>query len=249
MAKDDVCPYFHSDSGCDVGADYISPHDVETIVGYCNSRFGECMTYRQINEHGHADVNGDILLVEEPLDVSLSPLSRGGFWLFGSSLGLGLLLNSSWVPTVVSIALMVGGLLMIVQGLHDWRGDKSFAATVNCAYGLFGFSLIPLLVLPMAGMSPPPDPWSTTSYLAIWGLFSIAIYLTAMEYDRWLGGMFGLMTAAILTLAVATASGNVALINPAGGLFALSGLVTILPLLRHRQSEVALGTPRQAPTK
>jgi len=130
-------------------------------------------------------------------------------------------------PAIAAVALMTGGLVLMVNGIYDWRHERAFAATVNCAYGLFSVSLIPLLVLPRAGMSAFPDPWGTTSYLALWGLFSIAIYLSAFEADRWLGIVFGLLTAAILTLAVATAVDGISLTRAAGGLFAASGLVSL----------------------
>lgn len=230
MSKGHVCPYFHTESGCDVGEDYISPHDVETIVGFCNGRYQECMTYRMIEEYG---MNVSTLKTPTthvstlPQDVYLSPLSRGVIALIGLALGLCLAVNLSVAPAIAAVALMTGGLVLMVNGIYDWRHERAFAATVNCAYGLFAVSLIPLLVLPRAGMSAFPDPWGTTSYLALWGLFSIAIYLSAFEADRWLGIVFGLLTAAILTLSVATAVDGVTLTRAAGGLFAASGLVSL----------------------
>ncbi|PLY05464.1 MAG: hypothetical protein C0624_04870 [Desulfuromonas sp.] len=251
MPQDHVCPYFHNESGCDVGEDYISPHDVETIVEFCNGHYPECITYRMITEHG-MDAIKKSATIDHPAssqhEVSLTPLTRSIIAMFGLALGLCLGAPHGIASSFATVSLMAGGLVLMVHGLHDWRHDKPFAATINCAYGLFGVSLIPLVTLPQAGISATPDPWGTTSYLAMWGLFSIAIYLTAFEYDRWLGSVFGLLTAAILTLSVATAIGSDSLARSAGVLFVASSLVGLLPMLLQRRSEHALATSRHPDT-
>jgi len=250
MPHDQVCPYFHNESGCDVGEDYISPHDVETIVGFCNGRYPECMTYRMITEHGMDAIkdSGTIGYANAShTEVSLSPLTRSVIALFGLALGLCLGTHHAIAASFATVSLMAGGLVLMVHGLHDWRHENPFAATVNCAYGLFAVSLIPLLTLPQAGISAIPDPWGTTSYLAMWGLFSIAIYITAFEYDRWLGSTFGLLTAAILTLAVATAIGSDSLARSAGGLFIASSVIGLLPLgIPQRRQPPALAPSRHS---
>jgi len=243
MPNGTICPYFHNESGCDVGEDYISPHDVETIVGFCNGRYRDCMTFRMIEEYGMKTVQNAQPFPQEidtPMDMTLSPLSRGIFALLGLAMGLCLLGSSSLSASAAAILLMAGGLVLIVHGIHDWRREMAFAATVNCAYGLFSVSLIPLLALPQAGISASPDPWGTTAFLAMWGLFSIAIYISAFESDRWLGSVFGLLTAAILTLAVATAISGSTLGHIAGGFFLASGLLSLLALALQRNGDHAL---------
>jgi len=49
MRKEQVCPFLGRDGDfCDVGEGYISTHDVQMMVSYCNSRFEECSTYREL---------------------------------------------------------------------------------------------------------------------------------------------------------------------------------------------------------
>lgn len=237
MSDNTVCPYFHSTSGCDVGNEYISPHDVETIVGFCNSRYSECSTYKMIEEHGmNIETIQQASYPQKAIehDISIAPLSRSFIAVIGVAIALSLIGNIRQMPVLAALPMMIGGLVLMVQGVHDWRKDKAFAATVNCAYGLFSVSLIPLLVLPRAGMSSTPDPWGTTSYLALWGLFSIAIFLTACEADRWLAATFGLLMAAILTLAVATAVTGTGLTHAAALLFVMSGLTSLLSQVFQR---------------
>ncbi|BCS53657.1 hypothetical protein [Geobacter sp. SVR] len=49
MTKTEVCPFFgKKDDYCDVGCGYISPHDVNQIIHYCNGRFKGCVKYREL---------------------------------------------------------------------------------------------------------------------------------------------------------------------------------------------------------
>jgi len=44
-----VCPYYgQGEEFCDVGADYISPHDVEAISHFCSCRYSECDRFREL---------------------------------------------------------------------------------------------------------------------------------------------------------------------------------------------------------
>lgn len=44
-----VCPYYgQGEEFCDVGADYISPHDVEAISHFCSCRYSECDKFREL---------------------------------------------------------------------------------------------------------------------------------------------------------------------------------------------------------
>jgi nitrate/nitrite transporter NarK len=46
-----ACPFFgQNEDACDVGLDYISPHDVETISHYCSSRYRECRKFSELSE-------------------------------------------------------------------------------------------------------------------------------------------------------------------------------------------------------
>ena len=44
-----VCPFYgRGEKFCDVGADYISPHDVEAISQYCSGRYCDCEKFQEL---------------------------------------------------------------------------------------------------------------------------------------------------------------------------------------------------------
>jgi hypothetical protein len=49
MNEKAVCPYYGMNAAyCDVGCDYISPHDVDMIIRYCSCRYRECLKYQEL---------------------------------------------------------------------------------------------------------------------------------------------------------------------------------------------------------
>lgn len=46
-----ICPYYgKNDDQCDVGCDYISTHDVNMIIRYCNGRHTECSKFLELSD-------------------------------------------------------------------------------------------------------------------------------------------------------------------------------------------------------
>jgi hypothetical protein len=54
MEKPDICPFYgKNDDYCDVGCEYISPHDVNMIIRFCNGRHFECSKYMELADRFH----------------------------------------------------------------------------------------------------------------------------------------------------------------------------------------------------
>ena len=49
MGSQGICPFYgKNDDYCDVGCEYISPHDVKMIISYCNAQYLECVKYMEL---------------------------------------------------------------------------------------------------------------------------------------------------------------------------------------------------------
>jgi hypothetical protein len=56
MGKQDICPFYgKNDDHCDVGCEYISPHDVNMIIRYCNGRHVQCTKYMELADRFHGE--------------------------------------------------------------------------------------------------------------------------------------------------------------------------------------------------
>lgn len=52
-----ICPFYgKNDDYCDVGCEYISPHDVNMIIRYCNGRHVECSKYMELADRFHGGI-------------------------------------------------------------------------------------------------------------------------------------------------------------------------------------------------
>ncbi len=46
-----ICPFYgKNDDHCDVGCGYISPHDVNMIIRFCNGRHLQCIKYLELSD-------------------------------------------------------------------------------------------------------------------------------------------------------------------------------------------------------
>lgn len=51
MISETICPYFgKNDDQCDIGCGYISPHDVNMIIRFCNGRHLQCMKFLELSD-------------------------------------------------------------------------------------------------------------------------------------------------------------------------------------------------------
>jgi hypothetical protein len=54
MGNQDICPFYgKNDDYCDVGCEYISPHDVNMIIRYCSGRHSQCTKYMELADRFH----------------------------------------------------------------------------------------------------------------------------------------------------------------------------------------------------
>lgn len=57
MGNQDICPFYgKNDDYCDVGCEYISPHDVNMIIRYCSGRHDQCTKYMELADRFHGEI-------------------------------------------------------------------------------------------------------------------------------------------------------------------------------------------------
>jgi hypothetical protein len=57
METPDICPFYgKNDDYCDVGCEYISPHDVNMIIRFCNGRYTHCTKYMELEDRSHSEI-------------------------------------------------------------------------------------------------------------------------------------------------------------------------------------------------
>ena len=98
--------------------------------------------------------------------------------------------------SILAMGIAFGGLAQIFAGLMEWKKNNTFGATAFTAYGLFWLSLVLVLVLPKTGYAAAPDKNGMAAYLAIWGLFTLFMFIGTLRLNRALQLVF--VTLALL---------------------------------------------------
>lgn len=137
-------------------------------------------------------------------EVPCRSYSPSGFLTLGlCSLLLGLYqagLNA--YPGIVAAGFLYGGLAQAMTGVHEWRHGNAFGAVAFTSCGLFWLSLLPVMVLPEAGIGLPFQPFASIPYLTMWCLFVGLLAHGSGQNQRFVGVIFGAL-AVLLCLTAA----------------------------------------------
>ena len=72
MGKQDICPFYgKNDDYCDVGCEYISPHDVNMIIRYCSGRHSQCTKYMELADRFHGELSGTGLVLNKDISGTM----------------------------------------------------------------------------------------------------------------------------------------------------------------------------------
>ena len=154
-----------------------------------------------------------------------------GLFGFGLTTILLSLSNSEVYPVssvVFSMGALVGGLAQIIAGFFEWYKNKFFTAIVFLLYGFFWFSFVVIMMLPAAGLAPPPDDVGMGTYLFLWAIISAAFTLAAIKRSPQV--VILVFITAVITLvllAVQNWTNNVKTGKVAGAIGTICGILAV----------------------
>ena len=128
-----------------------------------------------------------------------------GLMAFGMTTVLLNLHNSGLFPIgsmILSMGLFFGGIAQIIAGIMEYRNNNMFGLTAFTSYGLFWISLVSLLVLPKLGLAEPAGPTAMAAYLAIWGMFTAMMTVSAAKLNKALFTNYVTLTILFFLLAI-----------------------------------------------
>nr|WP_320049808.1 acetate uptake transporter [uncultured Desulfuromonas sp.] len=232
MRDKTVCPFFRKDEDiCDVGCEYMSNHDIKTIISYCTDKYDQCIKYGELSERfpgmlsneaafqSHTNgMNKEKIMANETQNLSLQDTTANpaplGLLGFGMTTVLLNLHNAGFFPLdamILGMGIFYGGLGQILVGIMEWKKNNTFGATAFTSYGLFWLTLVALILLPKTGVVEASSPFAMGCYLSMWGLFSAFLFLGTFRLSRALQVVFGSLVLLFALLAAADFTGNHAL--------------------------------------
>lgn len=138
---------------------------------------------------------------------------------FGMTTVLLNLHNAGFFPlnaVIISMGIFYGGIAQVIAGLIEYKKGNTFGATAFTSYGMFWLSLVGILLLPKMGLAEATDGTFLGVYLAIWGIFTLFMFVGTLRANRALQFVFGSLTVLFALLAVGNITGNHAILIFAG---------------------------------
>jgi uncharacterized protein len=98
------------------------------------------------------------------------------------------LLPREATPAVVPLAFGFGGLTQLLVGMLEFRNGNTFGTVAFTAYGAFWLWFSMLIWTVGAGWIKPPAPSGVAAVLAMWGVFTLYLWICTFRSNK---GVFG----------------------------------------------------------
>ena len=104
---------------------------------------------------------------------------------------------------ILAMGIFYGGSAQVIAGCMEWKKGNTFATTAFTSYGMFWLTLVGLILLPKTGWVDPVDKAGVAfgSYLAVWGFFTLVMFIGTLRLSRALQVVFGSLTILFFMLA------------------------------------------------
>lgn len=112
--------------------------------------------------------------------------------------------NAGFFPMtsiIISMGIFYGGIAQMIAGMMEYKQGNTFGTTAFTSYGAFWLSLVGILVLPRLGMAEPCDPVFLGAFLALWGVFTLFMFIATLRANRVLQFVFASLTVLFALLA------------------------------------------------
>jgi len=163
------------------------------------------------------------------LDVTANPAALG-LTAFGVTTVLLNLSNAGYFAVgsmILAMGIFYGGLAQVIAGIMEWKKNNTFGMTAFLSFGLFWLSLVTLLVLPKLGVADATSSTGMAAYFAMWGLFTLVMFVGSLKANRALQVVLGLLTILFFMLAIGDMTGNANVVTVAGYEGILTGFAAI----------------------
>ena len=103
---------------------------------------------------------------------------------------------------VLAMGIFYGGLAQVIAGILEFRRGNTFGTTAFLSYGLFWMSLAFIVVAPGMDIYTVASEGAMTAYFAMWGLFTLLMFISTRRINRVLQIVFGTLVILFFLLAV-----------------------------------------------
>jgi uncharacterized protein len=168
-----------------------------------------------------------------------APLGLTGFALTTILLNLHNAGLITTISTVLAMGITIGGISQAIVGIMEWKKNNTFGATAFTAYGFFWLSLVLIIMLPNMGYNiAKPDKNEMSAYLALWGIFTLFLFIGTLRISVALQLLFGTLAILFFLLAIGDFTENSGIKVFAGYEGIVCGLIALYTAMGQVLNEV-----------
>lgn len=160
----------------------------------------------------------ELEVTEKVMDTTANPAPLGLLG-FGMTTVLLNLHNAGCIKMsamILGMGIFYGGLAQLIAGIMEWKKGNTFGMTAFTSYGIFWLTLVGILVLPRLGLAEAADAASLSAYLAMWGVFTSAMFVGTLKGSKMLQFVFGSLAVLFFLLAIGDATATATIKTLAG---------------------------------
>lgn len=127
--------------------------------------------------------------------------------------------NAGFFPVVTAIVAMgifYGGIAQVIAGILEYKKGNTFGMTAFISYGFFWLTLVGIWHLPVNDTVAATDKTFFGIYLAMWGVFTLFMFIGTFTTNRVLQFVFGSLTILFFLLAIGNITGSKTILMIAG---------------------------------
>lgn len=155
----------------------------------------------------------EILKVDEMTNEKVGNAGALGLCAFGLTTLILMLHNNGLYgmnTMILAMGMFYGGIVQLLVGALEWKHGNTFGTVAFASYGAFWLSFCFMLMLPEFGL-PAPDAAAVGWFMALWTVFTFAMFVGTLKIARALQVVFGLGTIGFALLALNDLTGIEAL--------------------------------------
>ncbi|BAM69427.1 conserved hypothetical protein [Methanothermobacter sp. CaT2] len=124
---------------------------------------------------------------------------------------------------ILAMGFAYGGIAQILASVMEYRKGNTFGTVAFGSYGLFWWSLVLLLVIPKlkfietaGSAAAAADPVAMASYLFMWGLFTLVMFIATLKLKRGIQVIFISLAVLFFLLTAGEITGSAIITTIAG---------------------------------
>jgi succinate-acetate transporter protein len=139
---------------------------------------------------------------------------------------------------IFGMGIFYGGIAQVIAGIMEWKKNNTFGMTAFISYGFFWIVLVFMILMPTLGWTAALPKEALIWYLALWGLFSLVMFVITFRLSKALQVVFGLLVLLFILLVIGNALGSETILHIAGVEGVICGLSAMYTGLGEVMNEV-----------